>query len=120
MQGHVDGVGSLASIERSDRNIYLSVDLGPKLLRYCVSEGSVAISGVSLTIAALTGRGVKVNIIPETWKRTSLRDRRVGDPVNIEVDILARYVERLLPSRDQTKGSLDLTTLTQWGYGGEQ
>ncbi len=120
VQGHVDGVGILASIERSNRNIYLSVDLDPALLRYCVSEGSIAISGISLTIATLTERGVKVNIIPETWKRTSLRDRRVGDPVNIEVDILARYVERLLPSQNQTKSSLDVTTLARWEYGGEQ
>jgi riboflavin synthase len=117
VQGHVDGVGVIESVVRSGKNIYLTVGLEPKLLRYCVSEGSIAVNGISLTIASMTRSGVSINIIPETWNRTSLQNRKAADAVNIEVDILARYVERLLPAHTGT--ALNADKLNQWGYGGK-
>lgn len=122
VQGHVDGTGTIRAIERSNRNIYLSVDLDDRLSRYCVSEGSISVSGISLTIAALTATGVTINVIPETWDRTSLRSRVAGDAVNIEVDVLARYLERLVGSNENSNkkpsGTLRAEQLIQWGYGG--
>jgi riboflavin synthase len=115
VQGHVDGVGVIESLRQNDNNIYLSLSLDRSLHRYCISEGSIAVAGISLTIAACTGKGVTINIIPETWNRTTLRYRSIGDPVNIETDLIARYVEQLFPGRTAT---LHKDTLSQWGYGG--
>jgi riboflavin synthase len=96
VQGHIDGTGEVTEVREEGRNIFFSVDLGEELSRFCVGEGSIAIDGVSLTIAALKGREATVNVIPATWRETALADRSPGDRVNIEVDILGRYVARML------------------------
>jgi riboflavin synthase len=87
-----------------------------------VSEGSIAVSRISLTIASTTSTGVRFNVIPETWQRTTLQHRQAGDEVNIEVDLLARYVERLLTGTGQatrkSQPALRPELLMQWGYGG--
>ena len=98
VQGHVDGTGRVSKLQRRGENIYLEVTLPANLARYCISEGSIAIDGVSLTIADLRGTRVTINVIPTTWNDTALRERSVGYYVNIEVDVLARYVERLMGS----------------------
>jgi len=96
VQGHVDGVARVTEVRRQGENIYFGVLLPEELARYCISEGSIAIDGVSLTIAELRGTRLRMNIIPTTWNDTALRNRRVGEQVNIEVDVIARYAERLL------------------------
>ncbi len=96
VQGHVDGTGTVASVEEDGRNVYFAVRLTDELARYCVSEGSIAVDGVSLTISKIAENLVMINVIPTTWRETVLRERKVGDPVNIEVDIIGRYVARML------------------------
>ncbi len=96
VQGHVDGTGTVRGIRTSGHNVYFAVELPPELAGYVISEGSIAIDGTSLTISELTGTTVVINIIPTTWNATALADRRTGDAVNIEVDVLARYVAQLL------------------------
>ena len=96
VQGHVDGVGRISAVRRRGHNIYVELILPEELLRYCISEGSIAVNGVSLTIAELRGSRITLNIIPTTWNETVLQYRQVGDFVNIEVDMMARYAERLL------------------------
>ena len=96
VQGHIDGTGQVTSVREEGRNIFLTVDLGPELSRFCLSEGSIAVDGVSLTIAAMEKTEATVNVIPATWRETALANRGRGDRVNIEVDILGRYVARLL------------------------
>jgi riboflavin synthase len=99
VQGHVDGVGSVASV-RGDgfaRVVTIAVD-DPALLRYVVEKGSIAVDGVSLTVARIDGDGFDVSLIPETLARTTLGTARVGSLVNLEVDVLAKYVEKLLGS----------------------
>jgi riboflavin synthase len=96
VQGHVDGTGRVSKLQRRGENIYLELVLPDELARYCIAEGSIAVDGVSLTIADLRGTRVTINVIPTTWNDTALRSRSVGDYVNIEVDVLARYVERLM------------------------
>ena len=96
VQGHVDGVGTIAARRPSEHWEEVDVDLPPELSRYVVMKGSITIDGVSLTVAALDDAKVTVSLIPETLSRTTLGRRGVGDLVNIEVDVLAKYVERLL------------------------
>jgi len=116
VQGHVDGVGEIVSVEQlGGGDWWLEVRVPAPLARYTAEKGSIAIDGVSLTVAALEGDVVSVSVIPHTYENTVLRVRRAGDRVNIECDILAKYVERLLGTR---AGSAGLTEdkLRELGY----
>jgi riboflavin synthase len=94
VQGHVDGVGAVRSVGDP-----VWIDTPPELLRYIVEKGSIAVDGVSLTVAAVDAGGFAVALVPHTLEVTTLGRLAVGDHVNLEVDILAKYVERLLPSK---------------------
>ena len=96
VQGHVDGVGTVASVARDGFARKLEIDAPPDVLRYVIHKGSVAVDGVSLTIADLGERSFTVSLIPETLERTSLGKVQAGTRVNLEVDVLAKYVERLM------------------------
>jgi riboflavin synthase len=96
VQGHIDGVGTVVGVRPSAHWREVDIDVPVGLLRYVVEKGSIALDGVSLTIASLSDTGVRVSLIPETLARTTLGIRDVGDHVNVEVDVLAKYVERLL------------------------
>jgi riboflavin synthase len=95
VQGHVDGVGRV----RSRDGERLSVEAPSGVLRYCVEKGSIAVDGVALTIAALEDDAFEVALVPHTLAETTLGSLRPGDPVNLEADVLAKYVERLLPGK---------------------
>lgn len=97
VQGHVDGLGTIADIDRgSDGSVVMTVDTPEELLRYLVEKGSVTIDGVSLTVASITDTGLRVALIPHSLEVTTLGLRNPGDTVNLEMDVLAKYVERLL------------------------
>jgi riboflavin synthase len=96
VQGHVDGTGSVADVREQGFARVVAIDVEPALARYLVEKGSVAIDGVSLTVSALSEHGFEVSLIPETLHRTNLGTVTEGSVVNIEVDILAKHVERLL------------------------
>jgi riboflavin synthase alpha subunit len=95
VQGHVDGRGRVVANNAEGDGARLRLELSPELLRYCVEKGSIAIDGVSLTIAALGDEGVEVALVPFTLEHTTLARLRAGDEVNVEVDLLAKYAERL-------------------------
>ncbi len=95
VQGHVDGLGEIAALEPEGEGKRMTVAASDDVLRYCVYKGSVAIDGISLTIAALRPDGIEIALIPHTLDVTTLGDRNPGDKVNIEVDVLAKHVERL-------------------------
>lgn len=97
--GHVDGVGHILSIEERSTSWWLTVEVPAELERYLIHVGSIAIDGISLTIAELKENRVSVSIIPHTWAVTTLSQRRVGDPANIEADMIGKYVERLLSAK---------------------
>jgi riboflavin synthase len=99
VQGHVDGTGTVADIRTEGFAKVLSIEDDGDLARYFVEKGSVAIDGVSLTISALQRGGFSVSLIPETLERTNLGRVAVGNRVNLEVDILAKHVERLMEAR---------------------
>jgi riboflavin synthase len=96
VQGHVDGVGTVTSVEPEGDGLRLTVDSHEDVCRYCIEKGSVAVDGVSLTIAGLTDAGFELALVPHTLAQTTLSALRPGDPVNLEVDVLGKYVERLL------------------------
>ncbi len=99
VQGHVDGVGRVRSLEPEGDGKRLSVAAPQELLRYCVEKGSIAVDGVSLTIAALDDEGFEIALVRHTLEATTLGALAPGDPVNLEVDVLAKYVERLVDAR---------------------
>jgi riboflavin synthase len=96
VQGHVDGVGEVVAIEEDGFARRLQVELPPALLRYAIDKGSVALDGVSLTIADLGETWLAVSLIPETLERTNLGDAEVGSKINVECDVIAKHVERLM------------------------
>jgi riboflavin synthase len=96
VQGHVDGLGTLRWVDPEGDGVRLTVEAPAELLRYCVEKGSIAVEGVSLTVAALDQETFEVALVPHTLAATTLGDVAPGDPVNLEVDVLAKYVERLL------------------------
>jgi riboflavin synthase len=96
VQGHVDGVGAVDAVDRDAGGWVLRIRQSAGLERYLVEKGSIAVDGVSLTVAAVADGGFAVALIPHTLAATTLGQRRAGDSVNLEVDVLAKYVERLL------------------------
>jgi riboflavin synthase len=99
--GHVDGVGEIRVLRDEGESRWLEVEAPAALSPYFIPKGSVAIDGISLTIARIEGLRIGVQIVPFTWAHTALRSARVGDAVNIEGDVLGKYVVRLLESRTQ-------------------
>ena len=99
VQGHVDGVGRIVAREPADAWEVLRFSLPPELSRYVVEKGSITVDGVSLTVMAVTADTFDVGLIPTTLKLTVLGGKSVGDPVNLEVDVIAKYVEKMLGER---------------------
>ncbi|MEU6137875.1 riboflavin synthase [Nocardioides sp. NPDC047086] len=96
VQGHVDGVGRIVSREPSEHWEVVTISLPPELVRYVVEKGSIAVDGISLTVVSVSDDAFTVSLIPETLARTSLGFRAVGDEVNLETDIIAKHVEKLV------------------------
>ncbi|HUE28467.1 MAG TPA: riboflavin synthase [Solirubrobacteraceae bacterium] len=94
VQGHVDGVGTIAGIDRDGIARRVRIEAGEELLRYVVEKGSIAVDGVSLTVAEMETRSFTVSLIPETLERTTFGRAQLGRTVNLEVDVLAKYVEK--------------------------
>jgi riboflavin synthase len=99
VQGHVDGVGTVREVREDGFARVVTVAAPPEVLRYIVEKGSIAVDGVSLTVAAYGDDWFSVSLIPETLERTILGAAETGQPVNLEVDVLAKYIERLVPAR---------------------
>jgi riboflavin synthase len=103
VQGHVDGIGRVRGIESEGEGRRVWIEASPELLRYCVEKGSIAVEGVSLTVADLTESAFAVALVPHTLKETTLGQLTADDDVNLEVDVLAKYVERLLDADTITR-----------------
>ena len=115
VQGHVDGIGTIRSLSRERESVVLWVTLPQDLTRYVAEKGSICIDGVSLTVNEVDHSGLRVNIVPHTARVTRLGSLTSGQSVNIEVDVLAKYVERLLGGN--TAGTtLSLDTLRKHGF----
>ncbi len=97
--GHIDGTGQISRWERSGTDWVLEVNAGPEILRYLIFKGAVALDGISLTVAAVSRKGFRIWIIPHTYEVTALRERAVGHSVNLEADLVGKYVEKFVSSR---------------------
>jgi riboflavin synthase len=117
VQGHVDGVGTVTSFEQvRDGNDYvLQISVPSELTRYIVAKGSLAIEGISLTVASIDGTNVRVAIIPHTADVTNLRWLKPGDAVNLEVDVIAKYVEKMMGA-EKAKNSVTIEKLLRAGF----
>lgn len=94
--GHIDGLGRISRWERSGADHVLDIDAPAEVMRYVVFKGSIAVDGISLTVAAVTKKGFRIWIIPHTFEVTALKERKVGDSVNLEADLIGKYVEKFV------------------------
>lgn len=124
VSGHIDDTGTIASLRREGNAVWVTVDCSSSLLRYIAEKGSITIDGISLTVARLTGSGFQVSIIPHTGAETTLLEKKAGDIVNLETDIIAKYLERLMqlsPAEEKMQGTgksggIDMNFLRENGF----
>lgn len=120
VSGHIDGTGTVASQRREDNAVWVTVHTPACLLRYIVEKGSIAIDGVSLTVAAVDETSFSVSIIPHTGAQTILLDKKPGATVNLECDVIGKYVEKLLapytPDGKATSSGITMEFLAQNGF----
>ena len=115
VSGHIDGTGRIADRRQDDTALWLTIECDSKLLRYIIEKGSVTLQGVSLTVARVDARSFAVSLIPHTQAATTLHQAKVGDLVNIENDIIAKYVEKLL-GKGPDNGSDLLDKMAKYGF----
>jgi len=121
VSGHIDGVGSILNFKEDDNAIWITIEAEPAVLRYVVEKGSIAIDGISLTVAGVEKRSFKVSIIPHTRHETTLCSKVPGSKVNLECDIVAKYIERFSgfgkqPYADDTSSKISMSFLEDNGY----
>ncbi|HKJ71518.1 MAG TPA: riboflavin synthase [Gammaproteobacteria bacterium] len=119
VSGHVDGVATVRERRSEARSERFVIELPEELARYVAAKGSIALDGVSLTVNHVRGSAFDINLVPHTLERTTLGERRPGDRLNVEVDLVARYLERLLPGAGEAAGGgLDAEALARAGFAG--
>ncbi|MBL4935058.1 riboflavin synthase [Clostridium sp. YIM B02515] len=118
VSGHIDGMGTIANYEKEDNAIWVTIAADAEILRYIVQKGSIAIDGISLTVAYVDESVFKVSIIPHTKDVTTLIRKKVGDVVNLECDMVGKYIEKLLLSKEQApvKQGIDMNFLSKHGF----
>lgn len=116
VQGHVDGIGHVDSMREHQGEWRIQITAPSALHRYIAEKGSITIDGTSLTVAELSDEGFTISVIPHTFDHTVLSQRRAGDAVNLEVDVLARYIERLLAVGADSNAGLNFESLRNMGY----
>ena len=121
VSGHIDGLGRILKNEKVERSYRLRIGLEENLSRYTLEKGSIAIDGISLTINRCQNTYVEVNIIPQTSRETTILKKKVGDPVNVETDMIGKYVEKFFTqpegSRTGSTSKIDEKMLTEYGFG---
>ena len=114
--GHIDGIGAISE-KRKERDFFqLKIRIPESVSRYVVQKGSIAIDGISLTVNEYQGGEIRMTLIPYTIEKTTLMDKKVGDRVNLEADILGKYVEKLFGQRDKKPGEVDRSLLKEHGF----
>lgn len=118
VSGHIDGMGTVASYEKEDNAVWVTIATTPEILRYVVQKGSITIDGISLTVAYVDDSVLKVSVIPHTQEVTTLLRKKVGDSVNLECDLVGKYIEKLLLAKEQApvKQGIDMNFLSEHGF----
>ena len=117
VQGHVDGTGKFVGLEpiQDAQDFWLHIEIPQELARYIVYKGSIGVEGISLTVARIEGQNLTIAIIPHTIEMTNLKSLKPGDPVNLETDIIAKYVEKMMGG-ERVQGAIDLDRLVAQGF----
>lgn len=117
VQGHVDGTGKFVGLEpiKGADDFWLHIEVPAELVRYIVYKGSISVEGISLTVARIQGQNLTIAIIPHTIEATNLKSLKPGDPVNLETDIIAKYVEKMMAG-ERVQGAIDLDRLVAQGF----
>ncbi len=119
VSGHIDGVGTIRAKEMNDIAVIVRIEAGPEIMRFIVKKGSIAIDGISLTVVDCDANSFSVSLIPHTAAMTTLGIKNTGDPVNLETDIIGKYVEKLLglsPPQATNKSNISMEFLQQHGF----
>lgn len=118
VSGHIDGTGTIAEIKKDDNAIWYTIKTTDKIMKYIVEKGSVAIDGTSLTVAGVTPGSFRVSIIPHTVKTTIISEKSIGDNVNLENDVIGKYIEKLIGHQQPQKTQSNITKefLNKLGY----
>ncbi len=118
VSGHIDGMGTISNYENEDNAVWVTISTSPEILRYIVQKGSITIDGISLTVAYVDESVFKVSIIPHTKEVTTLLRKKVGAIVNLECDMVGKYIEKLLLSKEQApvKQGIDMNFLSKHGF----
>ena len=116
VSGHIDGVGRIASVTSEDIAKVFTVEAPKEVMRYIIAKGSIAIDGISLTVVDFSTGHFRVSIIPHTAAQTTLGFKRAGDTVNLEPDLIAKYIERLMPGGGGKSGGIDFGYLAEHGF----
>ncbi len=114
--GHIDGIGLITEKREEKDFLRLRINIPKDISKYTVQKGSIAIDGVSLTINECIESNIEITLIPYTLEKTTLKERRVGDRVNVEADILSKYIEKLLSLKGQSREGLDISFLKEHGF----
>lgn len=114
--GHVNGIGRITRLTKLGENYLLEITVPKEIIKYIVDEGSITVDGISLTVAEIANNKITLSIIPHTWNHTNLRLRKIGDPVNLETDILAKYMESVLAGSSIQGNKLTENWLKDLGY----
>lgn len=118
VSGHIDGIGTISSFEKEDNAVWITIASSQEILKYIVQKGSIAIDGVSLTVAYVDQDVFKVSIIPHTKDMTTLLSKKVGDIVNLECDVIGKYIEKFIGAEEQApvKKGIDFNFLSEHGF----
>ena len=118
VSGHIDGTGTIEDFRQEDNAVWVSITAPPDILKYIINKGSIAVDGISLTVAYVDNKCFKVSIIPLTKDETTLIGKNIGDEVNLEVDMIGKYVERLLSFKEDNphNSSIDMNFLSEHGF----
>ena len=116
--GHIDGSGVIQAVKADDIAIWYTIATSSRIMAYIVEKGSITIDGISLTVATVTDKTFSVSVIPHTASQTTLRDRKVGDTVNLENDIVGKYIEKLMcpPQETASTTKLSMEKIAQYGF----
>lgn len=118
VSGHIDGIGIIESFEQEDNAVWITITASHEILKYIVQKGSIAIDGVSLTVAYVDEAVFKVSVIPHTKDMTTLLRKKAGDEVNLECDVIGKYIEKFLGAKEQApvKKGIDFNFLSEYGF----
>ena len=116
--GHADGIGTVLGTKRDDTAVWYTIGAGPQILRYIVEKGSVTVDGISLTVASVSEKQFSISAIPHTVEQTVLKEKKAGDSVNLETDIIGKYVEKLMQPAvpDAQKSRITKEFLSRYGF----